>query len=388
MKNRFGTVEKIVLIHFLLMFGYKLFSLYIPLFLLQKSFSVVEVGYTNFLIYFAIAISAPLIGYLNHRIKPSLGVFLGILGYALYSFIMTVNSISIFWYYLAQVLLGVSGALFFVSSRVLLMKCNPKKADGSFAWFYSAPAYADAIAPVFGALIIWKFGFMEAFIVAFVIQLLTSLLSLVLLRGGIENSIKNTSFEKSIENYREVGNSIDWKKGGIFILVSFLVLIIIGFNNTFLVLFLKSLHWTDNQVLLFNSLISLAFLPISFLVAKRIDKTESEQNICIGSSIVGLFSLILGLMSSVLNYLLVSIIILSKNVGGLISNSGRSGLLSLKSKNHVEESAAVDTIFSPLSNAFGSLIGGILIAVFGYPVVFILGGLTILSFSLLGNRQR
>ena len=51
----FPKIEKITkdatITHFFLMFGYKLFSLYFPLFLVAREFSLPEVGYTYLLIY-------------------------------------------------------------------------------------------------------------------------------------------------------------------------------------------------------------------------------------------------------------------------------------------------------------------------------------------------
>lgn len=385
MKKNFGIVENITLIHFFLMFGYKLFSLYFPLFLIEKSFSILEIGYTNFLIYLAIALFAPVVGYLCHRVKPSILISLGVLGYGVYSFLM-ITSISIFWFYFAQVLLGISGALFFVSSRAVLMGYDLKKPDSAFAWFYTAPSYADAIAPVVGALIIWKFGFLGVFTVALVIQLLTSVFAVISLRGKTDSLMENISLKESVGNYKAVGESVNFKGTGFFIFISFLVLIIAGFNNTFFVLFLKSLNWTQNQILFFNSLISLAFLPISFWVTKSLGKFKSNQNICLGGKVVGIFSIILGGLVSVLNFYMVFVIILSKNIGGLIANSGRSGLMSIKLKRYPEESAAVDTVFSPLSTALGALIGGFLISFFGYSFIFILGGIGILLFSFMGKK--
>ncbi|MCK9393261.1 MAG: MFS transporter [Candidatus Paceibacterota bacterium] len=383
-KKILGITENITLIHFLVMFGYKLFSLYFPLFLIQKNFSIIEIGYTNFLIYLSIAVSAPLVGYLNHKIKPYILISLGVLGYGVYSFLM-ITSISFFWFYLSQILLGISAALFFVSSRNILMGTNQKKADGAFAWFYSAPSYADAIAPVLGALIIWKFGFFGVFGVALIIQLIASFYAYFSLKGKPLGIMEDVSLKTSALKYKEIRNSMKLKGAGIFIFISFLVLIIAGFNNTFFILFLKSLNWTQDQILIFNSLVSLAFLPISFVIAKRINKSSSEQNICLGSSAVGLFSILLGGLANILNFYSVFIISLSQSVGGLITSSGRSGLMSAKLKKYKEESAAIDTIFSPLSTAFGALLGGFLIASFDYSFIFMTGGLIILFFSLTGQ---
>ena len=52
--------------HFFLMFGYKLFSFYFPLFLVARGLSLPEVGYTYLLIYLPLAFFAPLAGFLNH----------------------------------------------------------------------------------------------------------------------------------------------------------------------------------------------------------------------------------------------------------------------------------------------------------------------------------
>ncbi|MFA5080324.1 MAG: MFS transporter [Candidatus Paceibacterota bacterium] len=381
-EKKFEVIENITLIHFLLMFGYKLFSFYFPLFLIGKNFSIIEIGYTSFLIYLSLALFAPIAGYLNHKIKPSILISLGVLGYSVYSFAM-ITSISMFWFYLAQILLGFSAALFFVSSRNVLMGSNKEKADGAFAWFYSAPSYADAIAPVFGAVIIWKFGFFGVFLTALIVQLIASLYAFSSLRININQLTGNISVKTSIQNYLEVGKNIKLKGTGFFIFISFLVLIIAGFNNTFFILFLKSLNWTQDQILIFNSIVSLAFLPISFFIAKRINKSSSEQNICLGSKVVGLFSIILGSITSILNFYSIFIITLSQSIGGLITNSGRSGLMSAKLKKYREESAAIDTIFSPLSFALGALIGGFLIVSFSYSLIFIVGGIIILFCSFI-----
>jgi len=71
-------------------------------------------------------------------------------------------------------------------------------------------------------------------------------------------------------------------------------------------------------------------------------------------------------------------------IGSLITDSGRSGLLSLKLKKYPEESAAIDTIFSPLATAAGAIIGGFVILPLGYPLVFILLGLLIFTSGTLG----
>jgi len=139
--------------HFFLMFGYKLFSLYFPLFLVAKNFSISQVSYTHFLIYLPIALFAPLVGFLNHRINPAILASLGIFGYGIYALGMILFPKSIV-FYLFQVILGISAALFFVSARAILMGAKLENPNRAFGWFYSAPSYADAIAPAVGALVI------------------------------------------------------------------------------------------------------------------------------------------------------------------------------------------------------------------------------------------
>ena len=371
--------------HFLLMFGYKLFSLYFPLFLIAKNFSILQVGYTNFLIYLPIALFAPFVGFLNHRINPALLASIGILGYGIYSLAMIllapIEGLALLmgfpnhlFFYLFQVILGVSAALFFVSSRAILMGSKLENPDRAFAWFYSAPSYADAFAPAVGALIIWKFNFIGVFTLGLIIEIFTAIFCFSQLKKQTGNLTESTEIKESGQNYLKVFESIKVKNVLPFILTSFLVLVLAGFNNTFFVLFLKNLGWSQNKILFFSSILSLVFLPISFWVIKQIAKFKSEINISRGSQITGTFSVLLGGAVSILNFYLIFFIMLGKYIGGLMTGAGRSGLLTTKLKEYPEESAAIDTIFSPLATAIGALIGGLIILPLGYPLIFIFGG--------------
>ena len=136
--------------HFSLMFGYELFSLYFPLFLVVRGMSLPEVGYTYLLIYLPIALFAPLIGFLNHKINPATLASIGILGYSAYALgMILIRTPALF--YLWQVLLGISAAMFFVSVRTILISSRLENYDRAFGWFYTAPFYAEAIAPAIGA---------------------------------------------------------------------------------------------------------------------------------------------------------------------------------------------------------------------------------------------
>jgi len=373
--------------HFLLMFGYKSFSLYFPLFLVAKSFSIPQIGYTNFLIYLPIAFFAPIIGFLNHKINPAILTTLGILGYGIYAFGMIIFPKPLF-FYLFQILLGISASLFFVSSRAILMGSKLENPDRAFAWFYSAPSYADAIAPAVGALIIWRFNFIGVFILSLILQILNAIFCFAKLRTQTRHLTDSIKIKESGQNYVKVLDSVKNRDISPFIFSSFLVLILAGFNNTFFVLFLKNLGWSQNQILFFNSVLSLVFLPVSFWVIRRVAKFKSEINISQGSQISGIFSILLGGLAGILNFYYIFFIMLGKYVGSLIAGSGRSGLMTTKLKKYPEESAAIDTIFSPLATALGALVGGLIILPLGYPLIFILFGVLIFGIGSLGRKLR
>jgi MFS family permease len=379
--------KDITISHFLLMFGYKLFSLYFPLFLVAKNFSTSQVGYTHFLIYLPIALFAPPIGFLNHKINPAILASFGILGYGIYSLGMILFP-NLFIFYLFQIILGISAGLFFVSSRAILMALKLESPDRAFAWFYSASFYADAIAPAVGAFFIWKFDFIGVFIFSLILHFFNAIFCFSQLRNQTKQLTETTTIKESSQNYLKVVQTIFRKNTSLFILISFFVLILAGFDNTFFVLFLKNLGWTQNQILVFNSILSFMFLPISLLIIKQVAKFKSEINISRGSQIAGFFSVILGGFASILNFYSLFLIMIGKYIGGLMTSSGRSGLLTTKLKEYPEESAAIDTIFSPLATAFGALIGGLLISILGYPLIFILGGIFIFLAGTLGKLAK
>lgn len=378
--------------HFFLMFGYKLFSLYFPLFLVAKGMSLPEVGYTYLLIYLPIALFAPIVGFLNHKINPAILTSLGILGYSLYALGMILIPYEFLWgiilFYCWQVLLGISATLFFVSARVILMASSLEKPDRAFAWFYSAAFYADAFAPVIGAFFIWKFDFFGVFLFSLVLQLFTAIFCftqlrkkvLVLNEGGFQ-------IKTAFENYQRVFEKIKEKATFPFISISLSVLLLGGFYHAFFILFLKeNLFWSQNQILLFGSIFSLLFLPISLWVIKKVGTQKSERNIFEGSLIAGIFSILFGLISTSLTFWLSILLMIGKSTGGLMAGAGRSGILTTKLKEYPQESAAVDTIFSPLGMAFGALIGGLLVGFLGYSLLFLIGGIFVSTFGIFGKR--
>ncbi len=264
--------------HFFLMFGYKLFSLYFPLFLVVRGLSLPEVGYTYLLIYLPIALFAPIAGFLNHKINPVILASLGILGYALYAAgMILIQTPALFYFW--QVLLGISAALFFVSARAVLIGSNLENYNLAFGWFYSAPFYADAVAPAVGAFFVWQFGFTGVFLFSLIVHLFTSAFCFIKLkkpaRPLVDGGFKR---EDSKNNYQKIFQFIKRKTVLPFILISFSVLLLAGFYRAFFVLFLKDqLVWSQELILIFISVFSVLFSPLSLLLIKRLEKINSEK---------------------------------------------------------------------------------------------------------------
>jgi MFS family permease len=399
----FPKIEKITLdatiSHFLLMFGYKLFSLYFPLFLIVRGFSFPQVGYTYLLIYLPLALFAPIVGFFSHKISPVILAALGIFGYGIYCLgMILVHPVQFpILFYFFQIFLGISAALFFVSMRGSLIAAPLKNHNQAFAWFYSAPYYATAIAPVLGAVLIWKFNFFGVFAFSLALQFLNAVFLVARSRKNIFNFFDKASpglERKFIENYRAVFQKLKKRSILIPILVAFSVLLLGGFYRAFFVLFLKDLGWTQNLILFFVSLLSLVFLPISFFIIKRIGKLKSEKNIFQGAAISGLFSIVLGGLGAFAGFATIFFVKITQAVGGLMCGSGRSGLISQKLKDHPQEAGALDTIFSPLGAALGSLIAGLIIGFLGFGSLFILGGIFVFLvvifsyFDILKNRKK
>jgi len=400
----FPKIERITrdatISHFFLMFGYKLFSLYFPLFLVARGFSLPEVGYTYLLIYLPIALSAPFIGFLNHKINPAILATLGILGYGLYALgmILIINPVL---FYFWQVLLGISAALFFVSARAILISSPIESYDRAFGWFYTAPFYAEALAPAVGAFFIWKFDFVGVFIFSLILQFFTAIFCFTQLglqptrhppaEGGPLQKIRPLdryfNFQKFQKNYQEAFQKIKSKMVLLPILISFSVLLLAGFYHAFFILFLKDqLVWSQEMILIFISVFSVLFSPLSLLLIKYLEKISSQKNIFQGGLITGFSSIIFGLSLPVLNFLSVLIINLGKSAGALICNAGRSGLVSQSLKTEPEEAGAIDTIFSPLGIAFGALISGLIIGFLGYQLLFILGGVFVVLVAIISKK--
>ena len=378
----FLKIEKVArdvaICNFFLMFGYKLFSVFYSLFLLEKGFSLPEIGYNYLFIYFSIAIFALIVGFLNHKINPAILMSCGILGYGIYALGMIFIEPGVF-FYLFQVLLGISAALFFASSRAILTGSNLKNYDKAYGFFYSTPIYAAAFAPAIGALIISQFNFSSVFIFSLIIHVLTAIFCFLRLRGETKNLVDdNFKLKQLEENYKKVFGNLKSRNVSVPTAVSFAVILVSGFYFAFFVVFLKDLGWVQNKILFLESVFSFVFLPFSIFLINKIGKQKSVNNVLRGGFFSGVFTLLIGVLAIFSNFALIVFLMTGRSAGTLMCGSGRSSIISKNFREKPEEAGAIDTIFNPLGIALGSLLGGFIAVSFGFSYLFIGGGIFVI----------
>ena len=156
--------------HFLVLFGYKMFSLYYPLFLEQKGFDLAVIGSMYMLHYASMAFFSIVVWILitRERVSARYAIPTGMMGYAAYSIGMLFAR-SVTTFYLWQVELGLSAALFYVGMRSVIMEHKSKSYDKDFLYFYSAPFYSNFLAPTIGGVILWAFSFREVFMTSLLV---------------------------------------------------------------------------------------------------------------------------------------------------------------------------------------------------------------------------
>jgi MFS family permease len=389
----FPKIERVTkdatVVHFLLLFGYKTFSLYFPLFLIVRGFSLPEVGYAYLLIYLPLALFSPIAGFLNHKVNPAILSSIGILGYGIYAlgmiFIPTSHAFGVTLFYLWQILLGVSAAIFFVSIRAILMGYPLENPNRAFGWFYSAPFYASALAPVVGAFFVWQFNFVGVFLLSIIFHLFTAVFCfLKLKKPGQTLPDQGFGFKEFKQNNQEMLRLIKKRSVSPFVLASFSVLLLGGAYQAYFVLFLKeNLLWSQNLILTFISVSSILFLPISLFLIRRLERFRSEKNIFQGGLVAGFFSILFGVLASALNFFSVLLIDFAKGIGSFICNAGRSGLVTQQLKARPEEAGAIDTVFAPLGIALGALAAGMIIGFLDYGPLFIFGGVFVVLVVLI-----
>lgn len=380
MKRLFPQIERIAvdssISYFLLMFGYKLLSTYFSLYLLQLGLSITKIGYTYLLIYLPIALAAPFVGALLYRVSPVVISSLGIAGYGFYSIGLLVLPN---WFNALQIILGISAALFLVSTRVTFIRARLANYDAAFGLFYSAPNYAQFLAPIAAALLIKFFGFPGVFIASFAVHVVNIIFSSHRFAENNEPVEKKLGFRTLARDYTAMLKGL--KSSGLMpiISVSFIVLIVEGFYSAFFIVFLKNhIGFSDDAVLLYGSLLSVFSVFTSFAVAHLLKKRATAANLAQGGLIHAVATILIGTIAKAMGFAGMLIANMFKGFGGLIISSARSGKVSESFPNESEEAAVFDTIFSPLGTAIGAFAGGFIVAGFGYNALFVGGGLLIL----------
>ncbi|MDP2638099.1 MAG: MFS transporter [Candidatus Levybacteria bacterium] len=368
--------------HFLLMLGLKLFSFYFPLFLLERGLSLPRVGFVYLLIYLPMAVSSPFMGAISRKINPFFLVISGIFGYGLYSLGMLILPLSLFFYIL-QVVLGISASLFFVGNRIILMSSQLSKPARSFGWFYSAPYYAAGFAPVIGAGIIFLWGFNGIFILSVLIHAINLFFTFFSMPKNLNIQAAADSYVDSLSHfYQVVKKSFSFNVFPILVF-SLVVLILGGFYQSFFLIFLKSIGWGRTEILTYSSLFSILFLPLSLYGIRILSGQNIAKTIFIGGALFAVSSVAIGLTASFVGFIGILIVMLVGEFGSFLLNSSRSGFISKAFSPFPHGAAVLDTVFSPLGTAIGALLGGLLVGFIGYTGIFIFGGTLILLLAIL-----
>jgi hypothetical protein len=363
------------------MLGYKLFSFYLPLFFLEKGLSLLQIGFVYLLIYLPISILSPLIGSISKKINPYLLVVSGILGYSLYALGMFIPFSSLFFYAL-QVMLGVSASFFLIGNRVVLMSSRLNRAARSSGLFHSLSHYAAEFAPAIGAGVIFLFGFSGVFVLSISVHTVNILYTYFSLRKDLNIQPDVDSYANSLNHFGQIiRNSFNSSILPILIF-SLAILSLGGFYQSFFLIFLKNIGWGREQIFLYLSLSSILFLPLSLLGVRIFSKTNLVKTIFAAGVIFSISSIAIGLTASFVGFLGILALMVTAELGSLLSNSSRSRFIAKTFASFPHGSAVLDTIFSPLSVALGSLLGSLLISHIGYSGIFISWGILILFLSL------
>ena len=401
------TTFDVSLVHFLLMFGYKLFSLYYPLFLISIGFSILNIGSIYLLTYSMIAVSSIIINFYIHKFNPSKVAAVGIAGYGIFAFMMLLSR-NIHIFYLAQIVLGFSAAAWLVSLKLILMKSKTQSKSCSFGWFYSMPHYAAVIAPAVGGLVIWKFGFTGVFALSVLIQFANAFYAYarlngktcswfrssnkVMRKGSIYSRFlskwKSSKWKRNKinirENYSDILKIIRSDRAFILILISlFSVLILGGIYRAFFVLFLESLYFSQKEIIKFISISSIVYFPLSIVVIKIMGKLKNIKIISGGMAVEGTATIALGIFANVMNLLGLFIVMMVDTLGALLLGSGKSALLSKKLRKYQEEASTIDTVITTLGPAVGGFIGGIAISYIGFQNTFLIAGMIVFLFGII-----
>ncbi len=267
--------------------------------------------------------------------------------------------------------------------------------------FYAA--LADVIAPIIGGAVIWKFGFAGVFALSVLVQFANAIYAYARLNGKtpqpsssaiaqgrlLSRGLKSSSDKGRLggvkvraslrKSYSQIFNIIKSDKSFALILISiFSVLILGGIYRAFFVLFLEDMSYSQEEIIKFIAIASIAYLPLSIITIKIMGKLKSGKIISGGITIEGIATIILGLFASALNLLGFFAVMLVDSLGALMLGSGKSSLLCKKFKNYQEEASTIDTVLTTLGLAIGALIGGIAISYIGFQNTFLIAGVIVL----------
>ncbi|MDD3190537.1 MAG: MFS transporter [Candidatus Pacebacteria bacterium] len=377
------TTFDVSLVHFLLMFGYKMFSLFYPLYLVSVGISVMNVGSIYFLTYFVISVSCVVINFYIHKINPAKMAALGILGYGVFALMMLLSQ-NIFIFYLAQIVLGFSAAAWLVSLKFILMSSETENKTKSFAWFYAMPSYATAIAPAVGGAIIWKFGFQGVFFASLVIQFLNATYAFFCLRNNLDVSnykkykIVENKYSDQVKRYKEAFFILNGRKNVLLMLCFiFGALVLGGIYRAFFVLLLKDMSFSQDEIIKLTSALAFLYVPFSILVIKLMGKAHKQKIASIGMIAEGAASILLGVFYTALSVGAIFVLNILDSMGALALGSGKSAFFAKRLEKLREEASTIDSVMTTLGSALGGLLGGYAILFLGYRGTFFIAGILV-----------
>jgi len=380
------TTFDVSLVHFLLMFGYKLFSLFYPLYLASVGISLISIGNIYFLTYSIISVSCFLINFYIHKTNPARVAALGIFGYGIFALMMLLSQ-DIRIFYAAQVVLGISAAAWLVSLKFILMNAPSENRTSSFGWFYAMPSYATALAPAIGGIIIWKFGFSGVFFASVVIQFTNAIYAYLRLKdegptaqAASERETASPVQLSQIKRYKEAFHLLNSKKEVVLMLsFIFATLILGGIYRAFFVLLLKDLSYTQEEIIGLTSALAFMYVPFSILVIKIMERLHKSKIATGGMLLEGAASVFLGVFYGALSTASIFVLNLLDSMGALALGSGKSAFFAKKLDRFKEEASTIDSIMTTLGPAIGGLIGGLAVAAWGYQETFFIAGTIVLA---------
>ncbi len=378
-----GTTFDVSFVHFLLMFGYKLFSLFYPLYLASVGISLVSIGNIYFLTYAIISVGCLAMNYYIHKVNPARLAALGILGYGLFAFLMLLSQ-DLGVLYLAQMVLGLSAAAWLVSLKFILMNAKTESRAASFGWFYSMPTYATALAPAVGGLIIWKFGFPGVFLASLVIQLCNAAYAYLRLRRNPDAlSYRSAPAQPAgagqWRRYRAVLGLLNDRRN-VLVMLSFIfaTLVLGGIYRAFFVLLLEDIYGSQAEAIKFASAAAFMYVPCSILAIRLMGVSHKTRLVGAGIAAEGLAAAVLGVFYSALSLGAIFLLNVLDSMGALVMGAGKSAFFAKKLDQYKEEASTIDSVLTTLGPAVGGFVGGIGIACWGYRMTFALAGALVL----------